>query len=116
VALGDFNNDNFLDLVMGQVGGGLAFFLDIWEGTEEFGKQATLQAYPNPSTHEWNVLIENADATGEFTLYDINGRQLLRKKAIQRITTFSNEDLPVGVYILQFTDSNSAVTTRLIRQ
>ncbi|MFY7972388.1 MAG: T9SS type A sorting domain-containing protein [Flavobacteriales bacterium] len=116
VALGDFNNDNFLDLVMGQVGGGLAFFLDIWEGTEEFGKQATLQAYPNPSTHEWNVLIENADATGEFTLYDINGRQLLRKKANQRITTFSNEDLPIGVYILQFTDSNSAVTTRLIKQ
>jgi len=116
VSLGDFNQDGFLDLVMGQIGGGLAFFLDIWEGTEEFAQPLKLDVYPNPSAHEWNILLENVDANGQFVLYDMNGRQLMRKKANQRLTVLSNEDLSNGVYVLQYTNSLSSVTTRLIKQ
>ena len=116
VAFTDFNNDGFLDLVMGQVGGGLAFFLDIWENVEEVEVSNSLQAFPNPSSTGWNLLIENLDSKGEITLFDVNGRVVEKKGVSQKLTVIDNQSLPNGIYMARYTDDHFSATVRLIKQ
>lgn len=116
VAFTDFNNDGFLDLVMGQIGGGLAFFLDIWENVEEVEVSNSLQAFPNPSSTAWNLIVENLDGRGEITLFDVNGRVVEKKRVLQKLTVFDNQNLPNGVYMARYTDDHFSATVRLIKQ
>ncbi len=63
-------------------------------------------AYPNPTNDKLNITHNskaNQDLT--FTIYDFNGRQLIRKQLIQQENEINLQFLPAALYEVKITNS-----------
>lgn len=108
-ALADLNNDSFPEMIIGNYGGGLAFYLGEKEtgtGWDEISRQDEMQMliYPNPSTGIVNLLFSrniNA-ANAVYTVTDFTGR-IVRNGILQagNRALLDLSDLPAGLYLIQ---------------
>lgn len=112
-ALYDFNNDGYLDMLLGNIRGGIEYFTGIDEmsvSTTEYTKDQIV-IYPNPVT---NNLFVNTDLNWDnYTIYNIQGA--LIKKGVFT-TTIPTDDLSSGQYLISFANKNLKEVHRFIKQ
>ncbi len=75
----------------------------------------TLQAqvYPNPANDF--IFITHSDQLREITLYDLSGKELLRKTISGNESELNVSSLNAGVYLLTFAADNKSITKRIIK-
>jgi hypothetical protein len=66
--------------------------------------------FPNPATNQ--LLITNTEAGSLITIYDVQGRILHKQKASDTSTEVNVSQFELGVYLVQFTNSEGKGTTR----
>ncbi len=90
-AVADLNNDDYLDLIVGNYAGGVSYFegitpppIDI--SLQDYSKFNQVTIYPNPATHFVNVRIDDKKSViRQVYIYDITG------KMVESFTTTNNE-------------------------
>lgn len=102
---------------------------DLWvydpasNGIEEMNKfRSSVKIYPNPVKDNATISFDpeslNAFGTISFTLYDISGKEVLRKdRFTSSETKISRDDIRNGIYIYKFTgDNNILASGKIILQ
>ncbi len=72
---------------------------------DKFREQSSALIYPNPANDMLNLKI-NAAGQGEYTVYDLQGRQVLSGKIEGEKSTISTVLLPDGQYVLWYKTSS----------
>lgn len=70
-------------------------------------KGGDIAIYPNPVGDEFTI----SQATGQMTIYDIQGRPVLTRELTQDQETITASDLPSGTYILSVTRIDGSIHT-----
>ncbi len=70
--------------------------------------------YPNP-VKTWLNIKRNTSGNGLFTIYDLNGRLVLKQVSTSNLTSLNIETLQPGAYILEITDGNKRTKKRFIK-
>lgn len=68
--------------------------------------------YPNPFTNEIKI---NSSSNGEIILFDINGKEILRKITFGGETKIATENISSGFYLLNYAAGNKTVTRKLVK-
>lgn len=118
VTIANVNNDLYLDMVVGNQAGGVAFF----EGkqpvisVEEFDKWADINLYPNPTND--NVFIDfgkNSINHATLELIDLLGKTLIRQEVRKSIENINLIDVPHGIYLIKFTNRVGSKVFKLVK-
>lgn len=82
-------------------------------GTTNFPNiNLTMVVYPNPTTSFVNLKIEDYALDNlNYTLFDMQGRQLESKKINQDETQIQMENLPLAIYFINVLDKNKTLKT-----
>ena len=91
--------------------------ISIVSGIEDL-QGITLTAFPNPTTNNLTLKIENKEENQfSATLFDINGRQLSKQVISNSETTIPMEQFNVSTYFLKVFDSKKEIKTfKIIKQ
>ena len=99
-SLSDINNDQNIDLIIGNISGGISFFnsdsLIVSYEIEKIQSNKIL-IYPNPSLSEFQI---NSRTNGMIYIYDLLGDIVLEKEKLSDEITI-NHSLNSGIYILK---------------
>ena len=110
VAVANLNNDGFLDMIIGNYSGGLAYYKGdaptIADINETITTNIQILVFPNPATNVISVQIENNFQSKmiDFEIYDLLGNKLIKKQ----IRNLNNAKIDVselanGIYFLKTT-------------
>lgn len=123
----DLNDDGKLDYICGNSRGGLLFFSDalldssilIPSGIKEANAPSSLLVYPNPSSGIVTcVLPKDVSEKYQILLFNILGESITPNIQQHSTQQFSIDvsNVPDGCYYLQYSDSNSRITQKIIIQ
>lgn len=113
----DINNDGYMDLVIGNYSGGVAYYKGVSSilSVEEKSNliQWSVDLFPNPANNNITIKISN-DNNGSYTLelYTIIG-QLITSQKIINGSKLSTENLSQGVYICKVSERNVDGTSKV---
>lgn len=107
----DFNNDGFLEMLIGNVTGGLNFYSQKNEivAMENYIKNV-VKVYPNPAT---NILYIDNQTPFNSQIFDCTGRLISSKKDIGK--KLNIQHLRKGLYLLKLQDKNSVSFHRFLK-
>ena len=110
VCMYDFTNDGKLDLIYGQVGGGLAFYQggdSITVDVEEFADQSFFHLYPNPSHGRFVLELEDW-STEHLTVqvFDASGRLIHSQQYQGPRHVLGDDSWEAGVYMVHVQQGN----------
>lgn len=72
--------------------------------------------YPNPATEQFTISTREVTPDSHFALFDMNGRELLRKPLTQTLTPVDVSQLPAGIYLVKFIYNNEVQSVRILKQ
>jgi len=112
VAVYDFDNDGFLEMLIGNVNGGLNFFSQKNEITSATTyHQNAVKIYPNPATTILN--ITNTIYTFSSQIFDCTGKLIDEKESIKN--KLNIQHLSKGLYILRLQNKEHISFQRFIK-
>ena len=121
----DLNGDNLRDLLIGNAGGGLAFFsskgpgVGLHEENRIQGSQVFL--YPNPSSGRLNVNIDQLSFdTATLRVYDLVGKEVMQTPLSSNTEIVDLQLLQPGIYFVKVSvtthQKTSSVTKKIIKE
>ncbi|MCQ2286412.1 MAG: T9SS type A sorting domain-containing protein [Bacteroidales bacterium] len=115
----DLNNDGWLDMMVGNYAGGLAYFkgtspLQVSNAVEKTGKMK-FSVFPNPTADVIRVERLSSSEQVDYQLFDVNGRLLFAQKSSESVFTIDLSDWNDGFYFLRILSSNYSQTEKIIR-
>lgn len=72
--------------------------------------------YPNPAENQITIELTDDISNANLTLYDIQGRVIYEKEAINQVTNIDTSILQSGVYFVKLKSNNSYFTKRFIKK
>lgn len=109
----DFNNDGYLEMILGNIRGGLEYFHGINElsvSISEYTK-SNIQLYPNPAkTH---LFIESDINWKHYSIINLQGSTLAQGEFNSEINISS---LRQGCYFIKFSNENNQETLSFIKE
>ncbi len=110
IAIGDLDNDGFLDLVIGNQRGGLAIYdsnMDL-QGTVDINKKDdfAFTVYPNPARESFK--IQSDVFLESFTVYDMMGTVLLKESGAFVQKEVYTAEWPIGLYFLELSSRDGS--------
>jgi len=109
----DFTNDGYLEMIVGNIKGGVEYFHGIDESQVSISENKIPQSivYPNPTTHTFAI---KSDIQWEYLeIYSLTG-QILINKVFSEKTDISH--LPEGTYFIKLINSNNTETLKMIKK
>jgi hypothetical protein len=87
-------------------------------GNEEItDKGGKITIYPSPAKETLNVLINNFATIADISVFDLEGKLLLRRQATQANTSLYINTLSNGVYVVKVQDNNGLqYQSRFVKQ
>ncbi|HLP64122.1 S8 family serine peptidase [Flavobacterium sp.] len=73
-----------------------------------------VSVYPNPTKGTVNVMIPNTTEKSIITLFDLQGREILKKETNQINTSFSIDSLQDGIYMVNIENSNGTISKKIV--
>ncbi len=106
----DIDHDGFLDVLVGNQRGGLAWYRtdlmsEFSTGTFEKQGQLEVEIFPNPATDGINITLGEIIQNAHLVMYDITGK-LIFKRNVHHEDYVSILGIPSGVYILEIQAGN----------
>ncbi len=80
-------------------------------GLDETGINLNLLAYPNPTTNDLILEIDNYDKTLSYQLYDIGGKLIESKQITTSTTTIVMNELAAATYFLKVSRNKKEIKT-----
>ena len=75
-----------------------------------------IMMYPNPTTDNLNISIENPDKFKTLRIINMNGELVFEQNITQSLFQVSTADLPQGIYFVQIYSENTVVIEKIIKQ
>jgi len=75
-----------------------------------------IMMYPNPTTDNLNISIENPDKFKTLRIINMNGELVFEQNITQSLFQISTADLPQGIYFVQIYSENTVVIEKIIKQ
>ena len=119
--LADWDNDQLLDLMVGNYRGGLGFYstnlaLDGTVDTEEPADlERSVRVFPNPANEQISVLLERG-LTGMIRCLDAQGRLMAERQALSPTTVVDVTNWPAGLYLIQISNGGGLLTKKVVVQ
>lgn len=119
-AIWDFNNDGFLDVVIGNERGGLSYFstnvlMDGTVGTQSLSEAPPVSIYPNPATELLQVELSDAwEGTANWRLYNSRGQVMGTEQGTSASISIDVAPLPAGIYFLQLSGNQGQRTEKIV--
>ncbi len=80
----------------------------------ELQKFEEVSVYPNPATHQVEVLLANEELPAQVSLYDIHGKLIETFSTSSSKTIINRNDLPSGMYLLRIDAKSKNYSSRII--
>jgi len=113
--LADIDDDNFLEMIIGNQRGGLGIFeTDFFVGSSSTDvlTESNILFYPNPVSDK--LFFEGNEAIS-YRVYDASGKLLVAKTNTFEAISFA--DILPGIYLLEVEDQNGKISNRkIVRQ
>jgi len=112
VAVYDFDKDGFLEMLGGNINGGLNFYTQKAEITSIINNvKNKIKIYPNPATN--TLYIDNANTIFQYKIFDCMGKLILKNYSIYNEINISH--LNKGLYILKLQNGANFSFHRFIK-
>lgn len=72
--------------------------------------------YPNPTSDNLNIYIENADDYDVIRIVNVNGELVYEQTISESLNSISTADFAKGIYFVQIYSDNGIVTEKIIKQ
>ncbi|MFZ1498127.1 MAG: T9SS type A sorting domain-containing protein, partial [Saprospiraceae bacterium] len=122
----DIDNDSLYEMVVGNFRGGMSFYdTDIRlngysSNTKEPDYFINFSLSPNPTTGYVQLDIQNTSETnGNIIVYDMLGRLVFNSTInfqTDEIKSIDLSQVPAGIYIVQITSNNIAVSNKIVKE
>ena len=119
IDLVDINNDNMLDVVIGNKSGGLTLFIGdsaFVSVNDEETEISIIKLYPNPANDELNVdLGDNLIYGTTIQMYDVVGKVMFSQKVSQKILKVDISKFPSGMYFLIYSNLEKRFRAKILK-
>lgn len=78
--------------------------------------EESITVYPNPVKDKLFVNLSKANTISTIKLLNLQGKTIQTKATDGQIATFDVQHLPVGVYLVQYTDGHQVHTKKVVKQ
>lgn len=119
LTIANVNNSVYLDMVVGNQSGGVAFFegkqpiISVDEIDDIF---SSINIYPNPTQQQINIDLNGIDLTGaQIEVFDMLGKSMLNKKVMESIIQMDLKSYPNGIFLLKFSNIKGSKVFKLIK-
>jgi FG-GAP-like repeat/Secretion system C-terminal sorting domain len=120
-AFADLDEDGILEMVAGNVRGGVSLFRTVLSpftppvNTSNLVEEVKFQLQPNPATDLTQLLISGKTGTSfEWTVYDLLGRRVTGGHTTTKSIDIATATWPKGVYVVTVSDGQHLATKKLI--
>ena len=88
------------------------------EGIEELDNSNDLLVYPNPANDKITIdrLSSNANTGNEISIYDLQGKLLLKQPLYQTKTDINISDLAAGIYFIKWAGEEGVVVKKFVKE
>ena len=117
VAVGELNNDNYPDLIVGNYAGGFAYF----EGRSgipvsiQEAETTRVKCYPNPATDLIRIETAN-DGITQVQVFDLIGRKILETKFGGHFYQLNINSLSPSIYILKLINDEKESYHKVVKR
>lgn len=121
VSITDINNDNKLDMLVGNQSGGLTYF----DGSdtivvaikENINQISEVNLYPNPTKNLVNIDFGNNNLkNANIQIVDLFGKVLQNVTVNTRKTTINLNNYSAGIYLVKFTNQNGNKVYKIVKE
>lgn len=85
-------------------------------GIEDQILEANFALYPNPVTTEINISFPKSSTTAEFALYDVLGKEIIKKKITPTSNRIKVSHLKSGLYIATIKSNQKTTSFKIIKE
>ncbi len=110
----DINSDGYMDLVIGNYAGGVAFYkgtptIITGSSNAESAESWNVELFPNPANHNITIHIKNSGSSNyTIEVYSVLGQLLVSEKMNGSRHLLDTENLSQGIYICKLSENSSA--------
>lgn len=114
VFLADLNNDEYADMLIGQVGGGLGIYISLGDGVEDIAaSNREWNLYPNPADALLTLTCDRfPDAGSRVLVFDGTGRIIAERSATSSHIEMDCSGWAAGVYLVRIGNWHGRVAVR----
>ncbi len=117
LALADIDNDNYYEMVIGNLNGGLAFHntplkVNMGNATDDV-VLFQVEVYPNPSGDVMHVIADGL-APDRYEIFSIDGRTIVKNELTHE--KISVQNLPDGFYLLKLSNGSQSIVKKIVVQ
>jgi len=118
VSITNINNDNLLDMFIGNQSGGLTYY----EGSatvsiKEINSISQINLYPNPSNEIITIDIGNNNINNAtLQVVDLLGKVILTEQITSQTTTINLNSYSKGIYLVKFSNKNGSKVYKVIKK
>lgn len=117
-SLYDWDGDNKLDLMYGQIGGGIAFYIggDIIEDIAVQPGASNFSIFPNPTNSEVTIRLNEEPSSADYLMvFNSLGQMIYQEQMTSRSTIIDLTNYSAGVYVLSLSGSKGKTSQRLLK-
>ncbi|MFB0924906.1 MAG: T9SS type A sorting domain-containing protein, partial [Vicingaceae bacterium] len=119
IAMEDINNDNMLDVVIGNMSGGLTLFMgdSAFVAVNDVETEiSTIKLYPNPANDELNVdLGDNVIYGATMQVYDVIGKVMFSQNVSQKTLKINISKFPSGMYFVIYSNQGNRFSAKIVK-
>tara|TARA_B100000809_G_scaffold259873_1_gene305690 strand:+ start:5994 stop:8246 length:2253 start_codon:yes stop_codon:yes gene_type:complete len=118
VSITDINNDNLLDMVIGNQSGGLTYYDgSVTVGIVEINSITEINLYPNPTNGIINIDLGNNNLNNAtIQIIDLLGKVIQTERTTSQKTTINLGKYSKGIYLVKFSNQKGSKVYKVIKE
>ena len=121
ISMSDINNDNMLDMIIGNKSGGASVFLGdtamFVVATKKESKLTRIKIYPNPAESVLNIdLGDNKISGASIKLIDVLGTPIFQQAVFKNKMAIDISDYPSGIYFLVYFNADGKFVSKVVKK
>lgn len=117
LAVGNLDNDNYIDMIVGNYAGGFAYFKGLPGVPASIGETVLpkIHCYPNPASNFLHIETEQEE-TKHLQLFDLTGRKILETNFVGQYYQLDISALSPSMYILKLNCNGKNIHFKVVKR